>query len=117
MCRVVVAGVSAIAPFCLAASAGEHARPAGMLESFEPDCILAICQIYVYRHSVYGIRPGRRDDAGQNPESRSFGARRQDYYYKHVSIEQATLGIMCTALLGEAHMDTLGHTIQKTGSS
>jgi hypothetical protein len=69
MCRVVVAGVSAIALFCLAASAGEHARPAGMLESFEPDCILAICQIYVYRHSVYGIRPGRRDDAGQNPES------------------------------------------------
>ena len=35
MCRVVVAGVSAIALFCLAASAGEHARPAGMLESFD----------------------------------------------------------------------------------
>ena len=57
MCRVVVAGVSAIALFCLAASTGERARPAGMLESFDtgpdPDapggntCIHAFIHRYI----------------------------------------------------------------------
>ena len=61
MCRVVVAGVSAIALFCLAASAGERARPAGMLESFDtgpdPDapggntCIHAFVHIHTDRQT------------------------------------------------------------------
>jgi hypothetical protein len=47
-----------------------------------------------------------------------LGPRQQDYYYKHVFHRTGyygALGIMCTALLGKAHMNTPGHPIQKTG--